>query len=171
MARPLKGVHRNEQRADRAMNLEDVLRYATLWSLIVASVSVAFAIFSHRRQINASIYLDLTQRLHKLYRAIPSERRVAHLAGKRDPDLEGDEVSAIIVADFLHLMNAAFTLKQTGYFSGRLWQALNKEAERGLRLPVFREQWTRAQLEFTHNPEFLKYVERVQHKSRGVPGN
>ena len=144
------------------MNLDEVLRYATVWSLIVASASVAFAVFSHRRQINASIYLDLTQRLHKLYKAVPAERRAAHLTGKRDPNLEGDEVSAIIVADFLHLMNAAFTLHRTGYFSGRLWRALNDEAQRGLRLPVFRDQWSRAQLEFAHNPDFIKYVERVQ---------
>lgn len=144
------------------MNLDDLVRYATLWSLIIAAFSVALAVFSHRRQVNASIYLDLTERLHKLYRALPNEIRAAQFAATSEESRGDPDQAAVIVVDFLHLMNAAFTLYRTGYFSGRLWKALDAEAKRGLRLAVFREQWPRTQSAFANNPGFIKYVERLQ---------
>lgn len=142
------------------MTLQLLLQYGTLWSLIVAAFGVIFAMVTHRRQVNASIFLDLSGRLHKLYQSIPPEMRT--------PDFTGTEAgvhsmpAALVIRDFLNLMNAAYTLRKSGYFTGPLWKALEAEAKHGLQLPIFRAQWPFLRQYFTSNPAFIKYVERVQ---------
>ena len=64
------------------MSLDLALRCGTLVSLVIAVFSVGFAVVSHRRQVNATVYLNLTERLHKLYRSLPDEVRAAQLAGR-----------------------------------------------------------------------------------------
>lgn len=114
---------------------------------------------SHRRQVNASIYLDLTSRLQKLYQSIPPEMRSSFFAG---------EVAAppgIAVLDFLNLLHAAFTLYKSGYFSGSLWKALEAEAQHGLRTPLFRSQWPLVREDFHSSPRFVRYIDQVQNKA------
>ena len=83
------------------MRFDEVLQYTTLLTLVVAVFSVAFAVFSHRRQINAAIYLDLSDRLHKLYQSLPVDVRSAYLSNS-EPIADRGEITAIIVMDFLN---------------------------------------------------------------------
>lgn len=139
----------------------DILQYATLATAVAAVFGVIFAMFSHRRQVNASIYLDLSERLHRLFQSLPVEMRSAHLAGK-EPDPSHAAVSLVIVVDFLHLMHSAHTLYKSGYFSGRLWVQLRTQAEQGLQLPLFRQYWPGARREFSGSPAFIAFVEKTQ---------
>ncbi|MGI4827274.1 MAG: hypothetical protein ACRYFU_03650 [Janthinobacterium lividum] len=136
--------------------MNHLLVIGTFWSLIVATLSVGFAIFSHWRQVNASVYLDLTKQLHDLYKRIPSKN-----SGKERPAIDSQAAETLLL-DFLHLMKAAFTLSKSGYFSGRLWRALQNDAKKGLRLPVFRAEWPRLKNEFLHDPAFIAFVDEAQ---------
>ncbi|AKU95623.1 hypothetical protein AKJ09_02287 [Labilithrix luteola] len=137
-----------------------LVRYATLFTVAMAIFSASFAVFSFRRRTNAAIYLDLSDRLQKLYRAVPTTSRAAYLVGK-EPGGVPSEIAAVEVLDFLHLMHSAFTLHATGYFSGRLWVAFRTEAERGLRLPVVQASWPLLREEFQSSPGFVNHVERA----------
>ena len=123
--------------------------------------SVGFAVFSHRRQVNAEIYLDLSDRLHKTFRAIPIERRTMSIEAQKSDEIE-DARSRAIVLDFLHLMHSAHTLHAHGYFSGGLWAELEAQAERGLHLPVFRAHWPVLRVEFDGSARFVAFVDSIQ---------
>lgn len=131
------------------------LALGTVCSLLIATVSVAFAVFSHRRQVNASVYLDLSRQLHELYKRMPKSSSSSLYM----PDAEATEA---LVFDSLQLIRSAYTLSEAGYFSGRLWSNLRSDAEKGLVKPVFRELWPRMKSEFLNDPAFIAYVERVQ---------
>ena len=141
------------------MGFRVLLQYGTLWSLITAAGSVVFAMVSHRRQVNASIYLDLTSRLQKLYQSIPSEVRSSYFEG------DVGSLPGVAVLDFLNLLNAAFTLYKSGYFSGPLWKALEAEAQHGLQTPLFRSQWPRLRQDFSSSPRFVHYIDHIQRKA------
>lgn len=138
------------------MGFRVILQYGTLWSLITAAGSVVFAMVSHRRQVNASIYLDLTSRLQKLYQSIPQEMRSSYFTA------EVETPPGVAVLDFLNLLNAAFTLFKSGYFSGPLWKALEAEAQHGLQTPLFRTQWPLVRQDFNSSPQFVQYIDQVQ---------
>jgi len=140
------------------MNLNEIIQYSTIGTAAVAVFSVIFAVVSHRRQINASIYLDLSERMHRLLQGIPMELRSAHLAGEARDTLRTAH-GMILAADFLHLMSSAHALYTCGYFSGRLWKQLRLQAEHGLRTPIFREHWPQLRKEFIANPAFVTFVE------------
>ena len=143
------------------MHLNSVLQYATLFTMLVALGSVAFAILSHRWQTNATIYLNISERLHAMYGTIPDSLRAAHLTGNESQEYE-TELAAATVLNFLNLVNTAFVLYRAGYFSGRLWKALSAEAEWALRLPVSRVQWAHLKVAYSSNPRFVRYVDKVQ---------
>ena len=146
------------------MSFEIFLHYATLWTLIATAISVTIAVVSQRRQVNTTVYLELTGRLHSLYRAIPAEMRIAHLSGADLESAYGDQ-AAVVTFDFAQLIASAFALYQNGYFSGKLWKLLSHDAERGLRLAVFRATWPKLRPAFSYNPAFIDYVESVQERS------
>ncbi len=70
------------------MTVGEILQYATIITSGAALFSVGFAVFSHRRQVNAEIYLDLSDRLHKAFRAIPIERHVPGAGDQKAHELE-----------------------------------------------------------------------------------
>jgi hypothetical protein len=141
------------------MSPNELILYATLATAIVAVCSVVFTVISHRREINASIYLDLSDRLHRFLQTLPAEVRVARLVGE---DLSDSPAAMTAMADFLHIINAAHTLYAAGYFSGKLWLQLRIQAERGLRLPICRTHWPRMRSDFSRSPGFVAFVEECQ---------
>ena len=143
------------------MDLNRALQFATLLTLIAAICSVFVAVFTHCRQTNASIYLELTERLQKFYQSVPAGLREAHLSGA-SPVEASDPSITFALFDFLHLAQSAFTLHETGFLSGKLWLAVKGEMERGLKLPIIVRQWPHLQSEFQSRPSFVRYVERVQ---------
>jgi hypothetical protein len=147
-------------RTIRNMSLSDFIQYTTLITALAAMFSVAFAVFSHRRQINASIYLDLSDRLHRLLQSVPLEMRTARLAGQEPPTQS--PLSLVVAADFLHLMSSAHTLYRGGYFSGHLWNQLRAQAHRALRTPLFRDCWPQLRGDFASDPSFVAFVEKCQ---------
>lgn len=143
------------------MTSDQIVLLASLGTAVAAVLSVGFAVFSHRREINASIYLELSDRLHQLLRTIPGDFRSAHLSGKQPEAVDGGQ-AIVIAADFLHVINSAHTLYRSGYFSGKLWKQLKSQAERGLRVPVFNECWPNLREQFSADPGFVAFVEKCR---------
>ena len=90
------------------------LAFGTVCSLLIATVSVAFAVFSHRRQVNASVYLDLSRQLHELYKRMPKSSS----SGLYMPDAEATEA---LVFDSLQLIRSAYTCSGRGLSDGPHW--------------------------------------------------
>jgi hypothetical protein len=132
------------------------LAFGTVWSLFVATVSVAFAVLSHRRQVNASVYLDVSKQLHELYKRMPKR------PASNTQAVEVTEATRSLVFDSLQLIRSAFTLAKAGYFTGPLWKNLRDDAEKALRKPAFRELWPEMRAEFLSDPAYVAYVDRVQ---------
>ena len=148
------------------MTPEQIIQLATIGTAVAAVFGVAFAVFSHRRQINASIYLDLSDRLHRLLQKVPSDYRSAQLSGKQTAEKNAEAIEGghgiILAVDFLHIVNSAHTLYRSGYFSGKLWKQLKTQAEQGLRIPVVDECWPQLRVQFLQNPDFVAFVEECQ---------
>ena len=143
------------------MTLSETLQYVTIITSGAALFGVGFAVFSHRRQVNAEIYLDLSDRLHKTFRAIPIERRTMSAEDQRADAIE-DARSRAIVLDFLHLMHSGHTLHAQGYFSGGLRAELETQAKRGLNLEIFRTYWPILRSEFDGSGAFVRFVDSIQ---------
>lgn len=136
--------------------MDHSLALGTICSLLIAAGSVAFAVFSHRRQVNASVYLELTRQLHELYKRMPKS------GGADAQHAQRTENTEALVFDSLQLIRSAFTLSEAGYFSGKLWSNLRADAEKSLKKPVFHELWPKMKTEFLNDPSFIAYVDRVQ---------
>lgn len=132
------------------------LAFGTVWSFFVATVSVAFAILSHRRQVNASVYLDVSKQLNEIYKRIPKR------SAADSHSLEVTEATRSLVFDSLQLIRSTHTLAKAGYFTGPLWKNLRDDAEKALRKPAFRELWPEMRAEFLSDPAYVAYVDRVQ---------
>ncbi len=143
------------------MNLDQWVQVGTLVSTATGAIGLLIATAIYRRQMNAQLFLQYTQRYEEVMQAFPAEARGARLALTGELPPPGEDLSFAILR-YLNLCSEEFYLWERGYLSGRIWHIWRDELERTIRSPLIRREWPKPRDEFASYADFTAFVERVQ---------
>lgn len=143
------------------MNVQHILQYATLCSVLVGSLGLAVAFFIHREQVKTQIFLALSARYDELlhnssagvWLSIPHEGTTL---AERSQELT---ISAL---RFCTLVSLTYFLFLDRRIPKRMWHLMLRSAERRIRTPLFVREWEYLKSEFESFPEFVALVTSVQ---------
>ena len=144
------------------MNVQEIIQYATLLSVLIGSLGLAVAFLIHRDQVKTQIFLALSARYDELllssspgmWLSVPTE-------GTRMPEENHD--ATISALRFCTLVSLTYFLFLDRRIPKRMWQLMLRSAERRMRSPLFVREWEHLRYEFESFPEFVELVTSVQH--------
>ena len=150
--------------------LQVLVGVGTIVSLVIAVVSLLLTRNTFQQQMNAHVYLSYTERFERLVGDCPDGFRHEFLATEISTLAPVDRSAAkAAIVRYLNPCSEELYLLRAGYLAMEVWSAWEREIERTLRTPLYRSGWKELRGEFESYPEFIKYVERVQHKEQTRP--
>ena len=144
------------------MNAQQLIQYATLFSVLLGGLGLALAFLIHREQVKTEIFLALSARYDELmhsssagvWLSVPPE-------GVMVPE-RSQEVT-ISALRFCTLVSLTYFLFLDRRIPKRMWHLMLRSAERRMRTPWFVREWEHLRSEFESFPEFVELVTSVQH--------
>ncbi|MBV8863796.1 MAG: hypothetical protein JO210_00170 [Acidobacteriaceae bacterium] len=143
------------------MNVQVIIQYATLASVLIGSLGLAVAFLIHREQVKTQIFLALSARYDELlhsssagvWLSAPTEGMVI---------AERSQEVTISALRFCTLVSLAYFLFLDRRIPKRMWHLMLRSAERRMRSPWFVREWEHLRSEFESFPEFVNLVTSVQ---------
>ena len=143
------------------MNVQQIIQYATLFSVLVGGLGLAVAFLIHREQVKTEIFLAVSARYDELLRSsgagvwlsLPPEGAIV---------VERSDEVTIAALRFFTLVSLTYFLFRERRISKRMWHLMLRSAERRMRSPVFVHEWQHLRSEFETYPEFVELVNSVQ---------
>lgn len=131
--------------------------FMQLGALAVGAVGIGVALFNQRRQLNAQMFIEFSRRFEDLLRLFPTDAWLAN----RDPSKElpppGKELTDCTLY-CIQFIADVYYLHKGGYITNSLWTLWEREINRTLRGRLFKREWESVETEFSHDIEFLKYI-------------
>lgn len=127
-------------------------------SFLLGFGGIWVALWNQRRQQNAQIFIEFSGRFQQILRLFPTEAWLAN----RNPAQPLPPTSQELTDCTLYCVQFvadAFYLHKGGYISRSIWKLWEREIQRTLSGPLFLREWEKVSPEFSHAPEFLRYIE------------
>ena len=144
----------------------DVLvQFGQVGTLVIGSLGIWVAMLTQRRQLNGQMFIEVSGRFKELLHLFPTNVWLAN----RDPSHPLPPPSQEITDCTLYclqLIADVYHLHQGGYISKHLWRLWEREIKHTLAGPIFQREWAGLAAEFTHNPEFVQYIETLMRYKR-----
>jgi hypothetical protein len=143
-----------------SMNVQHIIQFATLFSVLVGSLGLAVAFLIHRDQVKTQIFLALSARYDELLHSSSAGVWLSAQPGTNAPGAEprGDHVGAAILhvglVDVLSVSRAPHTEANVAL------DAAHRRAPNAKSL--FVREWEHLRSEFESFPEFVEFVTSVQ---------
>lgn len=142
------------------MKVQEIIQYATLFSVLVGGLGLALAFLIHRAQVKTQIFLALSARYDELLHSASSDVWLSAQPGTTLPDRSHDvTISAL---RFCTLVSLTYYLFLERHIPKRMWHLMRRMAERRMRSPLFVREWEHLRSEFESFPEFVEFVTSVQ---------
>ncbi len=113
--------------------------------------------FNQRKQLNAQMFIEVSGRFQELLRLFPTEAWLANRNPNQPLPPRSREITDCTLYCF-QLIENVYHVHQGGYVSKKLWTAWEREIKHILEGRVFRQEWEVLAVEFSHNVEFLNYI-------------
>ena len=126
-------------------------------TLILGSLGVWVAMFNQRKQLNAQMFIEVSGRFQELLRLFPTEAWLANRNPSQPLPPRSREITDCTLY-CLQLVADVYHVHQSGYISKALWNAWEREIKHILDGRVFRREWEGLEVEFSHNEDFLHYI-------------
>jgi hypothetical protein len=137
--------------------LDVLVQGSQVGTLVLGSLGIWVAMINQRRQLNAQMFITITGRFQELLRLFPTEAWLANrTAGQPLPPRSHEITDCTLYC--LQLIADVYHLRQTGYISSKLWNAWQREIKHILEGRIFQREWQWLEIEFSHNEEFLSYI-------------
>jgi hypothetical protein len=146
------------------MNVQVIIQYATLMSLLIGSLGLAVAFFIHREQVKTQIFLALSARYDELLHSSSADVWLSAPAEGTVVAERSHEVT-ISALRFCTLVSLTYFLFRDRRIPKRMWHLMLRSAERRMRSPLFVREWEHLRSEFESFPEFVELVATVQHET------
>jgi hypothetical protein len=137
--------------------LEFLLQWSQVGTLVLGSLGVWVAMINQRRQLNAQMFITITGRFQELLRLFPTEAWLANRNVSRPLPPRSQEITDCTLYCF-QLIADVYRLRQTRYISNKLWKVWQREIKHILDGRIFQREWEWLEIEFSHNEDFLCYV-------------
>jgi hypothetical protein len=137
-----------------------LVQFGQAGTLVLGSLGIWVAIFNHRRQLNAQMFIEISKRFQELLRMFPTEAWLAN-RNRSLPLPPGSHEITDCTLYCIQLIADVYQLRQGRYISRRLWSAWEREIRHTLEGPVFQREWANVAVEFSHNEDFQKYLSKL----------
>lgn len=134
-------------------------------TLLVGSLGIFVALRNQRRQLNAQMFIEFSNRFQQLLRMFPKEAWLAnHNASLPLPPASHELTECVIYC--IHFIADVYYLHRGGYVTAKLWRVWEREIKRTLTGPVFQRELAAVEIEFSQESAFLKYLRSLM-RDRG----
>jgi hypothetical protein len=133
-------------------------------TLVLGSLGVWVAMINQRRQLNAQMFITISGRFQELLRLFPTEAWLANRNASQPVPPRSQEITDCTLY-CLQLVADVYHLRQGRYISNKLWYAWEREIKHILAGRIFRREWEWLEVEFSHNGDFLNYINELMEKS------
>lgn len=138
------------------MRVQEIIQYATLFSVLLGGLGLALAFLIHRAQVKTQIFLALSARYDELLHSSSLDVWLTTQPGAPLPERSHDvTISAL---RFCTLVSLTYYLFLERHIPKRMWQLMRRMAERRMRTPLFVREWEHLRSEFESFPEFVEFV-------------
>ena len=135
-------------------------------TLLLGCLGIWVAMFNQRRQLNAQMFIEVSGRFQELLRMFPTEAWLANRNTSQPLPPPSPQITDCTLY-CLQLIADVYHVRQGGYISKALWNAWEREIKHILDGRIFRREWEGLAVEFSHNEDFLHYINGLmQHNSR-----
>ena len=143
------------------MNLDFIIKFTTLLSIIVGIVAFFNGVSNYKRQMNGQVFFQYTKRYDEIMDSFPKSARKARINSSNALPRESEELT-VCVLRILNLCSEEYYLYRTKFVSKGVWNILEAELVRTLRTPLFRREWIKLVHEFDAYPDFQSFVRKTQ---------
>lgn len=155
------------------MNIEHIIQYATLLSLVMGGLGLVVAVVIHREQMKTQMFLALSAKYDEL---LKDSSPGLWLSWPPDTELpERNDDLIISMLRFCTLVSLTHLLYLERRIPRRMWELMLCSAERRFRSPLFMREWEHLRTEFESSPEFVTLVTSVHRMPSCIntqrPGN
>ena len=141
-----------------------MVEYSQLGTLVLGSLGVWVALQNQQRQLNAQMFITVSGRFQELLRLFPTEAWLANRNASQPVPPRSQEITDCTLY-CLQLVADVYHLRQGRYISNKLWYAWEREIKHILAGRIFRREWEWLEVEFSHNGDFLNYINELMEKS------
>jgi hypothetical protein len=126
-------------------------------TLLVGSLGIFVALRNQRRQLNAQMFIEFSNRFQQLLRTFPKEAWLAnHTASLPLPPSSSELTECTLYC--IHFVADVYYLHRGGYVSAKLWRLWERDIKRTLTGPVFQRELRAVETEFSQDSDFLGYL-------------
>ena len=137
-----------------------IVQFCQVGTLLLGCLGVWVAMFNQRRQLNAQMFIEVSGRFQELLRMFPTEAWLANRNSSQPLPPPSREITDCTLY-CLQLIADVYHVHQGGYISNALWSAWEREIKHILDGRLFRREWEKLAVEFSHNEDFLHYINRL----------
>jgi hypothetical protein len=144
--------------------LDMLVQFSQVGTLVLGSLGIWIAMITQRRQLNAQMFITISGRFQELLRLFPTEAWLANRNASQPVPPRSQEITDCTLY-CLQLVADVYHLRQGRYISNKLWYAWEREIKHILAGRIFRREWEWLEVEFSHNGDFLNYINELMEKS------
>jgi hypothetical protein len=134
-----------------------VVQLSQVGTLVLGSLGVWVAMLNQRKQLNAQMFIEVSARFQELLRLFPTEAWLANRNPSQPLPPRSREITDCTLYCF-QLIADVYHVHQGGYISRKLWRGWEREIQHILEGRIFRREWEGLAVEFSHNADFLRYI-------------
>ncbi len=134
-------------------------------TLVIGSVGICVALVNQRRQLNAQMFIEFSGRFQEILRLFPTEAWLANRNPSQPLPPPSQELTDCTLY-CIQFIADAYYLHKGRYISTNIWTLWEREMKRTLSGPIFTREWENVVTEFSHDPEFLQYINTLRRWKR-----
>jgi hypothetical protein len=142
-----------------AMNIGQIIQYATFLSLLVGGLGLVVAVLIHREQVKTQIFLAMSAQYDELLKNSSAEFWLSFPHRTDLPERTDDLIISML--RFYTLVSITYLLFLEHRIPKRMWELMLRSAERRFQSPLFVREWEHLRAEFESFPEFVSLVTSV----------
>jgi hypothetical protein len=131
-------------------------------TLVIGSVGIFVALVNQRRQLNAQMFIGFSGRFQQILRLFPTEAWLANRNPSQPLPPSSQELTDCTLY-CIQFIADAYYLHKGAYISKKIWMLWEREIQRTLSGPVFQREWAGVAAEFSHDRQFLRYINTLMH--------
>ena len=134
-----------------------IVQLCQIGTLLLGCLGVWIAMFNQRRQLNAQMFIEVSGRFQELLRLFPTDAWLANRNPTQPLPPRSREITDCTLY-CLQLIADVYHVHQGKYISKALWIAWEREIKHILAGRIFQREWQVLAVEFSHNDQFLQYI-------------
>ena len=125
--------------------------------MIIGTVGICVALVNQRRQLNAQMFVEFSGRFQQILRLFPTEAWLANRNPAQPLPPSTRELTDCTLY-CIQFIADAYYLHKGAYISKPIWTIWEREIKRTLGGRVFVREWEKVAAEFSHDPQFVNYI-------------